>query len=292
MMWAIYALLSAFIIAIIGIIEKNVLKKEHATQFALINALLTAIITAPILFNYDLGIISWKIWILMYISSLTFAIGFLFFVKSVRHAEISRVHPLLNLTPLFVLVLSFFLLSERISFQNILGILVLSGGTLYLIKLKNQSIFTSIKSLLHEKTAILMVISLLFYSVTAIIDKAIIGIDYFNAPPLLYLAILQIFVFINLFVYSTIEYKGYKDIVVGMKQYSFVLVVVAILFVATRLLYFQALTDGPASLVSGIRRSSVLLSTTLGIVLFHEHNYKQRIISCLIMLVGAILIIL
>lgn len=55
-------------------------------------------------------------------------LGFIFFTYSIRHMGINRSNMFVNIMPVFVLVLSYFILDESIDLQKVLGIVVVISG--------------------------------------------------------------------------------------------------------------------------------------------------------------------
>jgi len=55
-------------------------------------------------------------------------LAFVFFTQSIRQIGVNRSNTFVNLIPVFVAVLSFFILKEELGFQKILGILVVIAG--------------------------------------------------------------------------------------------------------------------------------------------------------------------
>ncbi|WP_297088577.1 DMT family transporter [uncultured Draconibacterium sp.] len=73
--------------------------------------------------------------ILLAVFSSTFA--FVFFTQSVRQLGVTRSNTFVNLIPVFVAVLSFFILKDELGLQKIIGILVVVSG-LFLSQLKRR----------------------------------------------------------------------------------------------------------------------------------------------------------
>ncbi len=74
--------------------------------------------------------------ILLAIFSSTLA--FVFFTQSIRQIGITRSNTFINLIPVFVAILSFFILKEELGFQKIIGIIIVVAG-LFLAQIKRKS---------------------------------------------------------------------------------------------------------------------------------------------------------
>lgn len=65
-------------------------------------------------------------------------LAFVFFTQSVRQIGVTRSNTFINLIPVFVAVLSFFILNDELGFQKIVGIIVVVAG-LFLAQLKRKN---------------------------------------------------------------------------------------------------------------------------------------------------------
>lgn len=74
--------------------------------------------------------------ILLAIFSSTLA--FVFFTQSVRHLGITRANTFINLIPVFVAILAFFILKDELGVQKIVGIIIVVAG-LFLSQLKKKN---------------------------------------------------------------------------------------------------------------------------------------------------------
>lgn len=64
-------------------------------------------------------------------------LGFVFFTQSIRQLGVNRSNTFINLIPVFVAILSFFILKDELGFQQVIGILVVVGG-LFLAQIKRR----------------------------------------------------------------------------------------------------------------------------------------------------------
>lgn len=64
-------------------------------------------------------------------------LAFVFFTQSIRQIGVNRSNTFVNLIPVFVAILSFFILKEELGFQKIMGILVVIAG-LYLAQARKR----------------------------------------------------------------------------------------------------------------------------------------------------------
>jgi len=71
-------------------------------------------------------------------------LAFVFFTESIRKLGINRSNTFVNLIPVFVAVLSFYILKDQLTLQNITGIVIVVGG-LFLAQIKRKKLKKSRK---------------------------------------------------------------------------------------------------------------------------------------------------
>jgi drug/metabolite transporter (DMT)-like permease len=64
-------------------------------------------------------------------------LAFVFFTQSIRHLGVNRSNTFINLIPVFVAILSFFILKDELGFQQFIGIVVVVAG-LFLAQLRRR----------------------------------------------------------------------------------------------------------------------------------------------------------
>jgi drug/metabolite transporter (DMT)-like permease len=71
------------------------------------------------------------------------------FTYSIKHLGVNRTNIYINLIPVFVAVLAFFILGDRLSLQNMIGIGVTIAG-LFLSQIKKRKVKTEILPLFQD----------------------------------------------------------------------------------------------------------------------------------------------
>jgi|SRR3989344_9611813 len=286
MYWWIFAVGSAISSTIYTLLRKTGTKKEHSLEFEMTRSILVAIFGVVLIPFLSLKYDFYSIFII-YFSSIFACAGILLTTKSIRHSEVSEVAPLHNLTPGFAAVLAFIFLGESISGMQAVGILLLIVGA-YVLEIKG-SFFRSIVYSLKSKYVDYSIYAALIFSFTALLDKYIIN-NLVPAFDMLFLIL--IFISINFVFLSALQYgalKGFKRCirvsrhhVIGAALFSFL----------SDVLYIYALSFAYLSLVLPVKRLSSFFTVLIGGEIFHESHRIQRIFACVIMLVGACLIII
>ena len=135
--WAVYALLSAFFAALTSILAKIGIEGINSN-------LATAIRTIVVLFmawavvigagsHQEIATISRKNWIFLILSGFATGFSWLFYFKALQMGEASKVVPVDKFSVVISMVLAFFVLNEVVTVKVIIGGLLITVGTLVLI---------------------------------------------------------------------------------------------------------------------------------------------------------------
>jgi len=182
MIWIIYTLISAFFFGIKDILAKKVLNKDVKPIELVLEEFFILFLILILFFFMKIDFYSYEtLWHLYLIKALIVFITTELYFNLLEKYEISTVTPLLNLSPIFLLLLSVIFLSEIISMVQFIGILVILFSTYYLEIIIHHhdkenphthhfNLILNIKSIFFLFTTIL----LLTISMTAILDKMIL----------------------------------------------------------------------------------------------------------------------
>jgi drug/metabolite transporter (DMT)-like permease len=286
MSWILFALGAALASGLMIVIEKKALMKEHAMEFSAVFAIFSFIVSLVFLpkVNFNLPFQSY---IFIYIASL-FITAILFFeAKGIRHLEVSVAAPLLNLGPALTAIFAFIVLGETISYINVGGILLIVIGA-YILESNKLSIhiLEPLKKIISHKHTLYIIAAMVLLSVLVIINKSILTtIDVYT-----FIFLYSGFTAINFTLLIHKYHDGIKGIIHGVKNAGRFIIIMSVLLLMARLLYFNALTIAKASLVFPIVKMNAFFSTIIGGALFHEHHYRIRIIASLVMVLGVILV--
>lgn len=287
MEWYWFAIFGAVLSAVAMILQKKVLFKEHSIEYNTVSKFFQAILVLFLIPLLNLNY-SWWLFVALYIFSMVSVVAIIFETKAFRHLELSSVAPLTNLSPALLLIFAFIFLKEQVSYLQGAGIFTLVVGS-YFLEAKHhwtdvKQVFVSLKSKYVEY----FFISLLIGVFLALGNKHFVnlGIDVLSLTFLYY-----IFTWVNFTIITFLFYDGFKNIKHGIKNQGIPIFFIALFYVLHRMAYLKALTLGYVSLVIPILKTGVLLATFVGGELFHEEHIWQRTFACIVMIIGAYLII-
>lgn len=289
MLWILFALGSAVLMTIGSIIDKRVMRHEHAMEYGAGQGVFAFILLLALPF-IPLRI-PWQLYAAMYVSSALFVAGHLYYLRSIRHSELSSSFPLTNISPLFLLVIAFVLLGERPSGIDITGVLLLILGT-YLLQSAGckGGLLEPLRSLARSRYALYMVLAMVVFSFTATLEK---GIMNRGVEALTMAVVLRLFIASNHLVLEVYRH-GAKEVFRDVRKDGGSLLAASLAGIGASLLYFMALAVPGAlvSLVIPVKRVSTLLSALIGGTLFHEHRLGVKLAACCVMIAGVALVAL
>ncbi len=293
MPWYAIALGSALTAGLFQIVEKKVLLKEHSLFFLVTSSFLMLLFSLPMIPAGFVGALS-SIMLVYILIKCTFAVAlFVLCAKTIKHMDISEFGPLMNLSPLVLLVPATLFLGEKLTVMNFMGILLIVGGA-YVVELKDGW-KTPLRRAAKDKYVHYIFWSAIFVALAASMDKFIlaksveIDVNTFFFYNRLFIALLL------LGAYFIFRDKKLKDsLPVTFKRSFWWILIASILFMATDYVYFSAVAVPIAmvALVIPLKRMSTLIMTVFGGEMFKEDNLVRKTVACLIMIAGAALIVI
>lgn len=289
MMWFLFALISALFFGLRQILAKKALLKEHATEymtsFAIVVFLLSCIFLPKMTFNYPA-----EIWGLMYVKVVVFTFSWMFAMKALRHLEISFVVPMLTLSPLVLLVIGAVFLGEIPTIMQYIGVFLLLAGAYWLQADYNKEKLLKPWKTFKNKHTLFILVPIVGYSVCAALDKVILQ----KADPFTFIFFMFGVLAIHYLVIQTAKYKGLKDVKHAFKTNANLIIMGGAAALISHIAYYMAIQSPGAmvSLIIPVKRMSILVAVVLGGKMFHDHNLKYRIMGCIILIIGAILVVI
>jgi bacterial/archaeal transporter family protein len=289
MLWVIYALIGAVFMAIGSICAKKVMKHEHALEFGagqnLFSLFILVFFLPFIKLDFSLGIYA-----AMFIIAVVYTAGNIYFFKSIRHSELSSAMPLMNISPLFLLIVAFVFLHEEPSQFAIIGVLLLAFGTYVLQKESVQGeLLAPFKKLANNQYAMYMIFAMLLYSFVSTMEKSLVnqGVEILSL-----FVIMRLFVSVNYLILEGSKH-GLYEVFADFHKDGGIIVLGSIASLLSFLFYYLALgvTGALVSLVIPISRLSTVISIAFGGTLFHEKHIGIKLGACVIMLFGIVLIV-
>jgi drug/metabolite transporter (DMT)-like permease len=293
-MWALFALGSAAFEGGAMIVEKKTLIKEHAMEFTASMALFAMLFTTPLWFfaHADLLSIAAIGWI--FLASISSALTLFFFAKALRHLALAYTTPFLAFGPLLIVALAAVFFSERLLWYQWTGILVMLFGAYLLHAHSHHKVTEPIKHMFKIAHMRFIWLGMLFYAMTGLLDKKIVGGSELHVPVLPYIVLLFFFMAVIMIIMMLLFHDGFRGIGNGMKNNTKWLSIVALLTIGFKVLviYAISLPGVLLSLVIPIKELSALFSNLFSGELFHEAHLLKKTIASVLLICGAVILLL
>jgi drug/metabolite transporter (DMT)-like permease len=295
MMWIALSIVAAIFFSLRQVVIKRLLHDVNIYLMALAYRVFGLIFILPLLIVYPLTFpANWTFWKITFITSLLTAIASLLQIKAIQKYELSLSVPFLSFVPLFMILPVFMLYHELPGAIALVGVLLLSVGSVVLSGRKNQGVLSIVSNMLTNRGSLYFLGVAFIFSITSTLDRSAIAAAgqsafvytfYWHVMSALFFSF--IFFHVKKYRQYAIElktrFKGFLlQGLLGMTAFiSQMLAIVAARTVEANVLYIKAIT-----LVQ------LIISVLFGIYLFKEKHASNKIIGAIIMIIGAVVLIL
>jgi len=284
-MWIVYSLLTAIFLATSDALTKRVLASRDEYFVAWARLLFALPVLLVNLLFIEIPPLNKTFWMATLSALPLEIIAIILYTKALKISPISLTMPFLALTPLFLIVISYVIAGEEISFSGGVGIFLMAIGS-YMLNLHKirKSFIEPIKAVMNEKGCVLMIIVAFIYSMTSSLGKVAIS----NSSPVFFGSFYFIILAVLFTPIALIKNKGKvrisrKDIAplsaIGVTQ--------ALMIV----LHMTAMSMPKVAYMIAVKRTSLLFSVMYGYFLFKEEQIGEKAFGAVVMLVGFVLIV-
>lgn len=288
-MWFYLTMGAVLLIAVETVLEKKTLSQTRSFEFAAMFAFGNAVVLTPfLLFMDNVRIDPFLLGVILLASFPSTGASFFVF-KAIKHAQLSEVAPILALSPLVITLFAYWILGEKMSAIQLLGIFLMVGGMLVL-ELKNFKAGMGIFLRGRRKYIFYILLTLLLGGISAMFDRVLLS--HFHVNPLLYVIYVQIFIAINYALFFLFR----SHLLIGLKQsirksYKIILCI-SVLTVAHRYLHASAVQVAVSmGMVATVHKLAVLFHVFSGGKFFAEEGIFKKALAGVVILGGITLLI-
>ena len=285
MTWIVVILGSAFFFSLNHIFRKKILEDAEVMDMMILTGSIGFLLMLPAWKFLDFDISMQNVSLILL--NAVFAYGGSFSLNiAYKNCEISTVSPLLNINPLFVIVLSYCTLGEVLNSIQFIGVLlILIGG--YIITLDNIRYFLRPFTALPKKYFLLVLVTLVLWSVCPVINRVVL----YEVDTLPYMFLYVMFIFFIQIILLVAKNK-FRDVLALAGKRWRLLIVTGLFWVASDFLHLVAIAIPTAmvSLIIPVKRLSNLFTVIIGGNLFMEKNLVAKSIACAVMVTGLFVI--
>ena len=302
-MWVLLAVFSAILLGTYDVAKKQALRKNGTFAVLLVATALSTLFVSPFL-RIGPAEDHLKLALKAVLVTASWVSG----MEGLKRLPLTTVSTIKGSRPVFVVLFSIILFGERLNWMQWLGIAIVLGA-LYMLGFTSRR---DASAQVRKTGFIWMGISVLTGVASALYDKYIMkGMEpmFVQSWTNLFITIiLALCVLVKRLAVSgragrassdrlrprSREWEGALPASSDKFRWDWTLVLVAVLITGADALYFFALKqpDALLSIISVVRRASVLVTFVLGAIIFHEGNIRAKGLNMLLMAAGVVLLLI
>jgi transporter family protein len=297
-MWIILAFISASLLGLYDVAKKQALKANAVLMVLLLNTLFSTLLFSPVIINslFDLGWFEGTRFAIsvgsaaehgaVMIKAVLVLTSWILGYFGLKELPLTIAAPIHATRPVMTLVGAMIVFGERLNLTQWAGVL-LAVGSLFMLSRSGKKEGIDFR---HNRGVLLVGLAAVTGACCGLYDRHIMhSLEpmFVQSWYVLYQAILMTITIAILTIFK-VKKQGSSD----PFHWSWAIPLISLFLSAADVAYLFALSDADAmiSVVSMIRRSSVLVSFTCGALLFHERNLKAKAFDLALIFIGAILL--
>jgi drug/metabolite transporter (DMT)-like permease len=208
------------------------------------------------------------------------------YTKALKVSPISVTVPFLALTPLFLIVISYIVLGEKVSLTGSIGICLMAAGSyaLHIHKLK-KDVFEPFRAILREKGSVMMIAVAFIFSITSSLGKMAIE----HSSPVFFGSFYFILVTV---LFTPVALHRNRGRVAITKKDIVPLASIGITYSMMIMFHMTAMSMVNVAYMISIKRTSLLFSIIYGYFLFKEERIAEKAAGGIMMFAGFVMIVL
>ena len=289
-MWLAFALVSALFLGLYDVAKKQSLKENAVIPVLWFNTLFCSLLMLPFtLLSAKTGLLDgsifyvptagWELHRLLMLKAFIVLGSWIFGYFGMKHLPITLFGPINATRPIIVLLGGLLLFGERLNLYQWIGVII-AVISFYMLSVSGRKEGISFT---HNKWVFCVIMATLLGAVSALFDKYLLGRFnnmFVQAWSNFYQLALMTVILFSLWWPTRHKTTPF--------QWKWPIIFIAVFLTLADYAYFVSLAQSASmvSIVSMIRRSSVIVSFLCGALLFHEKNLKSKVIDLLLVLLG------
>lgn len=288
-MWILFAFVSATLLGFYDVFKKQSLKDNAVLTVLLLNCLFSSIIFLPMIWYAPFG--GWEVQKYIVLKAFIVLSSWICGYYAMKHLPITIVGPVNASRPMLVLLGAIFVFGEKLNLFQWAGVLLAISSFLLLKRGgKREGI-----DFFRNRWSLCLIAAALLGAFSGLYDKYLLSPVSEGGLGLNRLTVQSYFNFYQLaimFVVIWVERKASKQST--SFQWRWTIPFISLFICAADLAYFYSLSldDSMISVVSMVRRGSVIVSFLMGAFFFHERNLKSKAVDLVLVLLGLLFLYL
>lgn len=288
-MWILFAFVSATLLGFYDVFKKQSLRDNAVLTVLLLNCLFSSIIFLPMIWYAPFG--GWEVQKYIVLKAFIVLSSWICGYYAMKHLPLTIVGPVNASRPMLVLLGAMFIFGERLNLFQWTGVL-LALSSFLLLKLggKKEGI-----DFMRNRWALCLIAAALLGACSGLYDKYLMSSPEEGGLGLNRLTVQSYFNFYQLAIMLVVvmleRWRGQSE---TSFKWRWTIPFISLFICAADLAYFYSLSldDAMISVVSMVRRGSVIVSFMMGAFLFHEKNLKSKAVDLVLVLLGMLFLYL
>jgi drug/metabolite transporter (DMT)-like permease len=288
-MWILFAFVSATLLGFYDVFKKQSLRDNAVLTVLLLNCLFSSIIFLPMIWYAPFG--GWEVQKYIVLKAFIVLSSWICGYYAMKHLPLTIVGPVNASRPMLVLLGAMFIFGERLNLFQWTGVL-LALSSFLLLKLggKKEGI-----DFMRNRWALCLIAAALLGACSGLYDKYLMSSPEEGGLGLNRLTVQSYFNFYQLAIMLVVvmleRWKGQSE---TSFKWRWTIPFISLFICVADLAYFYSLSldDAMISVVSMVRRGSVIVSFMMGALLFHEKNLKSKAVDLVLVLLGMLFLYL
>lgn len=290
-MWLLLAFLSATLLGFYDVFKKKSLKENAVLPVLFLNTLFSSLLFLPFILlsaftpdvfvgtMFDVPVVGWDVHKFIIIKSFIVLSSWIFGYFGMKHLPITIVGPINATRPVMVLVGAMLVFGERLNLYQWIGVL-LAVLSFFMLSRSGKKEGIDFR---HNKWIFFIVLAAVTGAVSGLYDKYLMK----QLPPMVVQSWYNVYqVFIMCPILALLWWPKRKTSTPF--RWDWAIPLISIFLSAADFAYFYALSYGDSmiSIVSMVRRGSVIVSFLFGALMFREKNLKSKAVDLVLVLIG------
>lgn len=290
-MWLLLAFLSAALLGFYDVFKKKSLKDNAVLPVLFFNTIFSSLIFLPFILlsafspevlggsMFEVPVAGWEVHKYIVLKSFIVLSSWIFGYFGMKHLPLTIVGPINATRPVMVLVGAMLIFGERLNLYQWIGVM-LAVLSFFMLSRSGKKEGIDFK---HNKWIFFIVLAAVMGAVSGLYDKYLMK----HLNPMLVQSWYNVYqVLIMCPILALLWWPKRKA--TTPFRWDWAIILISIFLCAADFVYFYALSyeDSMISIVSMVRRGSVVVSFLFGALLFREKNLKSKAIDLILVLIG------
>ena len=290
-MWLVLAFLSAALLGFYDAFKKESLRDNAVLPVLFLNTVFSSLVFLPFILlsfgapdvlggtMFDMPVAGWEEHKYILLKSFIVLSSWIFGYFGMKHLPLTIVGPINATRPVMVLIGALLFFGERLNLYQWIGVL-LAVLSFFMLSRSGKKEGIDFK---HNKWILFIVLAAVTGAISGLYDKYLMT----RLHPMLVQSWYNVYqVFIMCPIILLLWYPQRKT--TTPFRWKWTILFISLFLCAADFAYFYALSyeDSMISIVSMVRRGSVVVSFLFGALFFHEKNLKSKAIDLILVLIG------